>query len=97
MPDFFTAPAVQAGVALLVLCVLIVVAIYLLSTFRDYAAEDQEGRAEALANLLEMHRIGDIEDEEFRTIEATTHRPPVGSKTIDESPPPDGSSPNTQN
>jgi uncharacterized membrane protein len=97
MPDFFTAPAVQAGFALLILCILIVAAFYLVSIFRDYADEDRENTAEALANLQEMHLKGDINDQEFRTIKATTHRHPVGPKTIDDSTPPDDSSPDTRN
>ena len=45
MPDFFTSPAVQAGAAVLVLCVLTAVGFYVVSIFRDYAAEDQETAA----------------------------------------------------
>jgi uncharacterized membrane protein len=95
MPDFFTAPAVQAGFALLILCVLIVAAFYLVSIFRDYADEDRENTSEALAILQEIHLKGDINDEEFRTIKTTTHRHPVGPNTSDDSTATDDSSPDT--
>ena len=87
MSDFFTAPAVQASAAMLVLGILIAAAFYLVSSYRDYTAEDKEHVEGALSNLQEMHRKGDISDEEFRTIQATTHRQPAGSTVNDESPP----------
>ena len=68
MPDFFTTPTVQVAVAVLILCVLIAGAFCLLSILRDYTAEDHASTEDPLANLLEMHRKGDISDEEFRTI-----------------------------
>ena len=94
MPDFFTAPTVQAGAAVVVLCVLITASVYLMSIFRDYAADDQVTAAEHLLKLEEMHRKGDISDQEFRTIQARTHRPPAGPSSIDDSTSQDGSSPN---
>ena len=96
MPDFSTSPAVQAGGGVLVLCVLTAIGFYVVSIFRDYAAEDQETVAEHLLKLEEMHLKGDISEEEFRTIQATTHRQPHGPNAIDESTPADDSSPNTQ-
>jgi len=87
MTDFFATPTVQVGIALLVLCILIAAAFYLVSSFRDYTAQDQESTAEALFKLEEMHRKGDISDEEFRTIEATSHRRPVRSNVDDPLPP----------
>ena len=39
---FSPTPTVQAGAAILVLGVMIAAAFYLLSSFRDYAAEDKE-------------------------------------------------------
>jgi uncharacterized membrane protein len=96
MQDFFADPAVRAVLGLLIMCVLIAAAFYLVSILRDYADEDRENSTEALAILQEMHLKGDISDKEFRTIEATTHRQPVGSNTNDDSPPPDDSSPDVQ-
>jgi uncharacterized membrane protein len=86
MSDFFTTPTVQVGTSVLVLCVLISIAVYLLSSYRDYAAEDKEHAVGALAKLQEMRVKGDISDEEFRTIQATTHRRPVRSNVNDDSP-----------
>jgi uncharacterized membrane protein len=96
MPEFMTNLTMRAGVSVVVLCVLILAGFYLVSIFRDYAAQDQAGSEQALANLLEMHRKGDISDEEFRTIESRTHRPPVGFNAIDDSTSSDDSSPNSQ-
>jgi len=96
MPDFSTTPAVQAGGAVVILCVLIAAAFYLMSIFRDYAADDQETAADHLLKLEEMHRKGDISEEEFRIIQATTHRQPCGPNAIDDSTALDDSSPNTQ-
>jgi uncharacterized membrane protein len=96
MSDIFATPAVRAGVGVVILCFLSAAGFYLVSIFRDYAAQDQEGTEESLAKLLEMHRKGDISDEEFRTIESRTHRPPVGPSTIDDSTSSDDSSPSSQ-
>ena len=96
MSDFFTNPTVQAGAAVLILCVLIAVGVYVVSIFRDYAADDQDESSNVLANLEEMHRKGDISEQEFRTIQARTHRPPVGLRSIDDSTSADGSSPQSK-
>ena len=96
MTDFFVTPSMQAGLAVLVLCVLIAAAFYLVSSFRDYTAQDQESTTEALFKLEEMHRKGDINDKEFRTIKARTHQQPEGSNAIGEGPETGGSSPDSQ-
>ncbi len=92
MSDLFETPYLRIGVSVLVLCFLIAAGFYLVSIFRDYADEDQQSPDHALANLREMHRKGDISDEEFRTIRARTHRPPVGPGSVDDSTSTDGSS-----
>ena len=92
LSDLVDSPLVRIGVPLLVLCVLIAAGFYLVSIFRDYAADDQEAAIDPLANLEEMHRKGDISDQEFRTIQARTHRPPVGPGSVDDSTSMDGSS-----
>ncbi|TWT83437.1 hypothetical protein CA13_49020 [Planctomycetes bacterium CA13] len=74
MTDFFSNPTIQAGLSVLVLCVLIAVAFSLVSKFRDYNANDRETASDTLANLREIHLRGDIDDQEYRMIEATTHR-----------------------
>ena len=72
MTDLVNNPTVQAGLAIVVLCVLIASGFYLVSIFRDYAADDRDEAIDMLANLREMHKRGDISDEEFRIIEAKT-------------------------
>ena len=67
----------------MVLCVLIAAGIYVMASFRDYAAQDREEPDDVLANLREMHRKGDISDEEFRTIQASTHSHLLGATTAD--------------
>ena len=83
--DFLTTSVYQAGFALLILCVLLVIGVYLVSIFRDYAAEDREDPPEGIANLEEMHRKGDISHQEFRNIQTTTDQLPVGPDAIGES------------
>lgn len=87
MSDLFATPTVQIGIGLLVLSVLIGGSFYLLSSFRDYTAEDKEPIDGALSNLEEMHLKGDISDEEFRTIQATTRRELDRLDVSDELPP----------
>ena len=85
MSDIFASPAAPAVAAVAVLCILIAAGFYLVSSFRDYAAEDRERGADPLENLREMHRKGDISDEEFRTIQATTDRQSPGAASEDRS------------
>lgn len=85
MSDFFASPAVQAGTAVLVLCILIAAGFYLVSSYRDYAADDRDNGGDPLEKLREMHRKGDISDQEFRTIQATTDRQPPGAHSEDDS------------
>lgn len=65
---------IRTGLAVVVLCVLIAVAFYVVASCRDYVAGDQEVTSDVLANLQEMHLKGDITDEEFRTIQARTQQ-----------------------
>ena len=85
MQGVFADPTVRAVVGIVILCVLIAAGFYLVSIFRDYADEDRESSTEALAILQEMHLKGDISDEEFRTIEATTHRQLGAASDTDDS------------
>ena len=94
MTDFFADPTVRAVIAILVLCILIAIAFKFMASFRDYTAQDQENAEDVLANLREMHLKGDISDEEFRTIQATTHSHLQGAMNPDDSPAP-GESPPT--
>lgn len=96
MPVTFAEPVVRLGAAVLVLGILVATAFYLLASFRDYAAEDQETGSDALANLQEIHLKGDISDEEFRTIKLRTHRHPLEPSETDGSSLVDEPSPNDQ-
>ena len=82
--DFLTAIVDQSGFVLLILCVLLVIGAYTVSIFRDYAAEDREEAPMGIANLEEMHRKGDISDQEFRKIKTKTDRFPVGPDAVEE-------------
>lgn len=70
MSKWLEDPNVQLVAGLLVLCILTAIGFSLVSRFRDYAAQDRDIAVDALANLEEMHRKGDISEEEFRTIQA---------------------------
>ena len=70
MSNWSEDPNVQLAVGLVILCILITAGFSLVSRFRDYAAQDRDIAVDALANLEEMHRKGDISEEEFRTIQA---------------------------
>ncbi|WP_218933810.1 hypothetical protein [Rubripirellula lacrimiformis] len=85
----------QAATAVVVLCILISGGFYLVASYRDYVADDREITPEALANLLEMHRKGDISDQEIRTIQARTQQHFAGPIANDVSTDSDESSPNT--
>ncbi|MAI35735.1 MAG: hypothetical protein CMM07_29210 [Rhodopirellula sp.] len=71
---------------MLVLCVLLVIGVYLVSIFRDYAAEDREDPPKGIANLEEMHAKGDISDEEFRTIQSRSHQLSTATSSIEDFP-----------
>lgn len=87
MSDSFSSPTFQAGIGLLVLSVLIALAFRVMSSWRDYTAEDQLKAEDVLANLEEMRLKGDITDEEFRTMKARTHSQLVDAKHDEDSPP----------
>ncbi len=67
-------PTVQAVLGIVVLCILIAVGFWLVSSFRDRATEDRLEPVERLANFQEMQLKGDISEEEFRTIKASMVR-----------------------
>jgi hypothetical protein len=83
MTDVFADPAIRAGASMLILCVLIAAAFFIMAIFRDYTAQDRENPEDVLANLREMHVKGDISDEEFRTIQSATHSHLQGATTAD--------------
>ena len=74
MWDVLSIPAVQAGLGVVVLCVLIAVGFWLVSRYRDRVTDDRSDAQELIANFEEMHREGDISGAEFRTIKASMVR-----------------------
>ena len=83
MSNWSEDPNVQLAVGLVMLCILITAGFSLVSRFRDYAAQDQDDTVDALANLEEMHRKGDISEEEFRTIKSKASLPSQNDKPDD--------------
>lgn len=72
MLDFLNDSVIKTTIAVAILCVLCAIAFFAVSKFRDYAVNDQECTDELLANLRELKLKGDITDQEFRTIQAST-------------------------
>jgi hypothetical protein len=72
MSETTNLPILQIVFGILVLSVLIAAAFYVVSIFRDYGDKDLRTSQNALANFKELNLRGDISDEEFRTIQAST-------------------------
>ena len=72
MTDLIANPTVQLGLAMTVLIVVIAVTFWVLGRLHDYTSQDQPQPFGGLSNLEEMRRKGDISEEEFRTIKAST-------------------------
>lgn len=86
----------RSALAAAVVCIVIAVAFRLMSTFRDYVAQDRQTTTDVLANLDEMRQRGDISEEEFRTMESRAKQlgvqsPDESSVTSSQSPPTDAS------
>ncbi|SMP45942.1 hypothetical protein SAMN06265222_10237 [Neorhodopirellula lusitana] len=79
MTNLFANPAMQLGLALTVLVIVIAIAFWLLGRLRDYNSQAQPGPLEGLSNLEEMLRKGDISEKEFRTIQASARAHLVSS------------------
>lgn len=71
MTDMIAKPTVQIGLAMTILIVVIFAAIWLLGRLRDYTTQDSQEPLGGLSNLEEMFRKGDINEEEFRSIQAS--------------------------
>lgn len=69
----FTTTQMQLGLSVTVIVVVIAVSLWLLRRLRDYTTQDRPEPSLVLSNLEEMLRKGDISEEEFRTIKASTH------------------------
>ncbi len=90
--DFLSDPIVRAGAGLLVIGLMAATGFFLVARLRDYTTQDREEPPGMLANFEEMHREGDITEEEFRTIQSATQdqvRDPVSNS---DSPPKHGES-----
>jgi len=53
------------------LAVLVVVAVYVIKTFRAETLQREPPASEMLSKFREMHSRGELSDEEFRTIKTT--------------------------
>ena len=91
MPSFVDETFVSIAIGIAILGGLCAIAFYIVSSFRDYNADDGLESDDVLANLREMRLKGDITEEEFRNIQAvnrltlgtqneTSELPPTGSE-----------------
>lgn len=71
--DIWATPTVQAVLSVLVLCVLIAAAFYVMARFRDYTAEDRLEPESGLPNFREMLRRGVITEAEYRMIQSKSN------------------------
>ncbi len=70
MLDLLSRSYVQAGLSVLGLAVVSVIAYYVLSRLRDLSNHDQSCPADLLKNFEEMRQEGDINESEFRNIQS---------------------------
>jgi uncharacterized membrane protein len=68
--ELFAAPTTQAVLGVLVLCIVSGAGFYLVSSFRDSAANDRSEPLDRQAFLREIRREGDISELEYRTIQS---------------------------
>jgi hypothetical protein len=71
--DMWTMPWARAVAGLVVLCIVIAVGFYVVSSFRDYAGNNRQVTYFADSNLQEMLRQGVISEAEFRTIQSKSY------------------------
>lgn len=80
-------PIVQVALSLTLLAVVIGVAYQWVSSLRDWSRKSENLTVEAMSNFEEMRREGDINEAEFRNIEAVLGRKgasqsgPMGEKS----------------
>jgi uncharacterized membrane protein len=74
MLDLLSRSYVQAGLSILGLAVVSVIAYYVLSRLRDLSNQDQNSTADLLKNFEEMRQEGDIDESEFRNIQSLLKR-----------------------
>lgn len=74
MSELLSGTVAQVVLGTVILCVLVAAAVYLVASFRDYGDEGTLDPHQTLANVDEMRARGDISEEEYRTIKASTRR-----------------------
>jgi len=80
--DVWTMPWARAVAGIVILCILIALGFYVVSSFRDYAGNTRRGPFFADSNLQEMLRRGDISEAEFRTIQSKSHGASIQSPNL---------------
>lgn len=72
---------VQAVVLVLVLCVLIAAAFFVMARFRDYAAKDWRDPESDVSNFADLLARGYITEEEYRKIVSTSHGDSIADRS----------------
>jgi len=70
MLDLLSRSYVQAGLSVLGLMIVSLVAYFVLSRLRDLSSDDHALSADLTKNFEEMRREGDIDEKEFRNIQS---------------------------
>jgi uncharacterized membrane protein len=74
MLDLLSRSYVQAGLSVLGLMIVSLVAYFLLSRLRDLSSDDHSLSSDLMKNFEEMRRQGDIDEKEFRNIQSLVKR-----------------------
>ena len=70
MLDLLSRSYVQAGLSVLGLMIVSLLAVFLLSRLRDLSSDDHSLTTDLMKNFEEMRREGDIDEKEFRNIQS---------------------------
>ncbi len=70
MLDLLSRSYVQAGLSVLGLMIVSLVAYFILSRLRDLSSDDRSLTTDLMKNFEEMRREGDINEKEFRNIQS---------------------------
>jgi len=70
MLDLLARSYVQAGLSVLGLMIVSLVAYFVLSRLRDLSSDDHSLTTDLMKNFEEMRREGDIDEKEFRNIQS---------------------------
>ena len=70
MLDLLSRSYVQAGLSILGLMIVSLVAYFVLSRLRDLSSDDHSLSSDHMKNFEEMRREGDIDEKEFRNIQS---------------------------